>query len=381
MNTFRQHIASLLLPTIVFGYAAYSNALLVLKDKKSAEAVQVEAVSISGMLDGEVTKDLDSLYKKQLPHRDVAVGYGGNARYALFGTGRKGVVVGNDGWLFTNEEFKKISETDIKNAVVKINGVKANLAAMGITLVVLPLPAKSDIYHQHVSEMLRSSDMVSAYETFMKELQLASIPVVDVKTEFMSQQQNVDVFLKSDTHWSPAGAKLAAELTGKTVGTLGVDIAAGEVNVVSSKDTTIWGDLTKFITSPDYADDIGLKPEKIELFRTEMKSAEGNLDLFGETASAPVMLVGTSYSANENWSFVDYLRQSLSVDVVNVAKEGLGPGVPMMDLLNSNTLKEAKPKLILWEFPVRYLDSKSLWERKIQQHHGHGAPTTGKDNV
>jgi alginate O-acetyltransferase complex protein AlgJ len=381
MSTLRQHFATLLLPTIVFGFATYSNASLFFKKSIEAEAVQVVPMSISGMLDGDVTKDLDSLYKKQLPHRNMAVGLGGNMRYAVFGTGRKGVVVGNQGWLFTNEEFREIKAADITDAVQNIRDVQFRLRAMGIELLVMPLPAKADIYGEYLAARMQSNKMAKAYDAFLSELQKSGVAVVDTKIHFIAYRDAADLFLKSDTHWSPIGAELASEAAKTAIDKMGLELAQSQIEIVPEKPVEVWGDLSKFITLPDYAADIGLQPETVALFRTQTKADGSGLDVFGTETTSPVILVGTSYSANENWSFVDYLRQSLNTDVVNVAKSGLGPGVPMMDLLKSDTLTQNKPTIIVWEFPVRYLGSENLWKRKAVVGENHKAELAGDDNV
>jgi alginate O-acetyltransferase complex protein AlgJ len=378
MSNFRKNFAHLLLPTIVFGYAACSNISLLFKSGLEVEAAPV---SISDMLDGEVTKDWDSLYKKQLPHRNVAVGLGGNARYSVFGTGRKGVVVGDQGWLFTNEEFKDIKDADIVDAVKNIREVQSRLEVMGIALVVLPLPAKSDIYSAQVPKRMQSDAMARAYNSFLIALKKSEVNVVDTKSHFIAYKDAADIFLKSDTHWSPIGAELASAATKISIDNLKLSLVQNQIEIVPEQPIEIWGDLTKFITLPNYAADIGLHPEKVPLFRTQTKSEEVGIDVFGTETSAPVMLVGTSYSANENWSFADYLRQSLGLDVVNVAKEGLGPGVPMLELLQSNTLTQGKPKIIVWEFPVRYLGNENLWKRTTAVTVDHIATHAGDDNV
>jgi alginate O-acetyltransferase complex protein AlgJ len=381
MSTLRQYVTTLMLPTIVFGYAAYSNVFFLFNNDTAVETVQMAPMSISGVLDGDVTKDLDSLYKKQLPHRDVAVGLSGNARFAVFGTGRKGVVVGNQGWLFTNEEFKEIDDADIVDAVNNIRDVQARLAAQGIALLVLPLPAKADIYREHLPARMQSDGMAKAYNSLLTSLRKSEVATVDTKSYFIAHKAGKDIFLKSDTHWSPRGAELASDAVKLTMMKMHLMLEPEKIAVVPEKPVEVWGDLTKFITLPDYAENIGLQRETVALFRTHIQTDQTGLDVFGTETSTPVMLVGTSYSANENWSFVDYLRQSLGVDVVNVAKEGLGPGVPMMDLLHSETLTQNKPKIIIWEFPVRYLGSKTLWKRKPVSASGHGALLGGDDNV
>jgi alginate O-acetyltransferase complex protein AlgJ len=381
MSTLRQHISTLLLPTVVFGYAAYSNSMMLAARGARAEAQQIGTVSVSGMLDGEVTRDLDALYKKELPHRDASVGLAGNARFALLGTGRRGVVVGRQGWLFTNEEFKPVDRNDIADAVRHIAGVKARLDAKGIELVILPLPAKSDVYSSQLPNRLQSDVMQSAYAEFLPALRAVGLHVVDARGALLAQKKRGNVFLKSDTHWSPAGARAASEAAAAAIGSFGLLPEPRQVAVIPEPPVSIWGDLTKFITLPEYAASVGIEPESVALFRTKMQSTETKLDLFGADAAVPVMLVGTSYSANENWSFADYLRQSLSADVVNAAKEGLGPGVPMLELLDSDVLNSDPPKIIVWEFPVRYIGGANLWERNVTVGSSHHLGAPGGGNV
>ena len=381
MSTLRQYVAIFLLPAILFGYAAYSNAFVLLSGGTKDKVAELGSVSMSGMLDGEVTKDLDSLYKRELPHRDAAVGLAGNARYALFGTGRKGVVVGSDGWLFTNEEFRQIGRFEIEDAVLHIAEVKSKLAEMGVTLVVLPLPAKSDVYREFLPKRVKYNVMAATYADFLSALGASGIHAVDTRSTLLAEKDKHEVFLRSDTHWSPFGANVTARAADSELRALGIELTPGQIALLQKPPVSIWGDLTKYITLPEYASEIGLKPESVAQFRTQMESQEASLDLFGDNVPVSVMLVGTSYSANENWSFVDYLRQALSVDVVNVAKEGLGPGIPIMELLNSDILSVTKPKIVFWEFPVRYLGTPSLWKREKPAGNGHETKTAGGGNA
>jgi alginate O-acetyltransferase complex protein AlgJ len=364
MPSLRQYTATLLLPSAFFGYALYANsALLTNAASPAAQASEARNLSLSYVMDGEATRDLDTLYKNELPHRAASVGLFGNARYALLGAGRKGVIVGDDGWFFTAEEFKTVSPSDIDDAVQRIVEVKRELEARGIQLVLAPLPAKSDLYAEDVPSLVRSAAMADAYRDFSTALQKQGIIVADTRATMLTAKPFGDVFLKSDTHWSPAGANAAAEAVQSSLQLSGVDLAPQDLTAQWQTPVTLWGDLTKFVTSPDYAPTVGLAEESVPIYRTRVSEAASGADIFGDDSSVPVMLVGTSYSANENWSFADFLRQSLQADVVNVAKEGLGPGVPMMDLLAGSTLNETDPTVVVWEFPVRYLGIKTLWQR------------------
>jgi alginate O-acetyltransferase complex protein AlgJ len=40
---------------------------------------------------------------------------------------------------------------------------------------------------------------------------------------------------------------------------------------------------------------------------------------------------------------------------MNYAKEGMGPYAPMLAYLNSEDLRSAPPRLVIWELPERYV--------------------------
>ncbi len=365
MPSLRQCTALFLLPSAFFGYALYANSTLLMNAASpAAQASERKDLSLSYVIDGEATRDLDSLYKNELPHRAASVGLFGNARYALLGAGRKGVIVGQDGWFFTAEEFKTVSTKDIDDAADRVASIKRDLDSRGIRLVLAPLPAKSDLYAEEVPAFVRSSAMADAYSSFSAALEQRGIPVADTRAAMLTAKPFGEVFLKSDTHWSPAGAKAAAEAIQSSLQKNGVTLPSQELTAQWQTPVSLWGDLTKFVTSPAYAPTVGLSEESVPIYRTAVNADASGGDIFGDDASVPVMLVGTSYSANENWSFADFLRQSLRADVVNVAREGLGPGVPMMDLLAGSALDETAPTVVVWEFPVRYLGTNTLWKRE-----------------
>ncbi|MDH4413405.1 MAG: hypothetical protein QE484_08870 [Rhizobium sp.] len=371
MPSLRQYTALFLLPSTFFGYAVYANSTLLLDmASPAAQASEPNNLSLSYVIDGEATRDLDTVYKNELPHRAPSVGLFGNVRYALLGAGRKGVIVGDEGWFFTSEEFKSVPTKDIDDAVDHIAKIRDDLQARGITLVLAPLPAKSDIYAEEVPSLLRSAAMADAYGAFTAALEQRDITVADMRKALLAAKPFGEVFLKSDTHWSPAGAKAAAEAVQSSAQKTGIDLPSQELTAEWQTPVSLWGDLTKFVTSPDYAPRVGLSEESVPIYRTSVSADASGTDIFGDDSSVPVMLVGTSYSANETWSFADFLRQALQADVVNVAKEGLGPGVPMMDLLAGTALDEAMPSVIVWEFPVRYLGTKSLWQRAGEKAEG-----------
>ena len=48
--------------------------------------------------------------------------------------------------------------------------------------------------------------------------------------------------------------------------------------------------------------------------------------------------------------------------VLNLAEEGKGPIAPMRAFLDSATLRDTPPEVVIWEFPIRYLGQTQLWD-------------------
>uniref|UniRef100_A0A2A3JQQ4 AlgX/AlgJ SGNH hydrolase-like domain-containing protein n=1 Tax=Alloyangia mangrovi TaxID=1779329 RepID=A0A2A3JQQ4_9RHOB len=117
------------------------------------------------------------------------------------------------------------------------------------------------------------------------------------------------------------------------------------------------GDLVSYVTSGELAPLVGLSAERVTPYEAVSipSGQEAALDLFGEAGAGEVVdLVGTSYSANPNWSFAEALKLELGRDVINYATEGQGPFVPMRDYLQKRA-PETAATTVLWEIPLRYL--------------------------
>jgi alginate O-acetyltransferase complex protein AlgJ len=69
----------------------------------------------------------------------------------------------------------------------------------------------------------------------------------------------------------------------------------------------------------------------------------------------PVVLTGTSYSLRAN--FAGFLQQALTAKVLNAAKDGGGFLLATTQYLKDDAFRSAKPKLLLWELPERFLYS------------------------
>ncbi len=309
----------------------------------------------TSVMTGEATAELDSRFKVALPHRDLSIGLIGAARYLLMGEGRKGVITGSDGWLFTAEEGHGLPENP-DHTVAAIAEVRTQLAAKGVKLVVVPVPAKIDVYRDKAGHPELSIAMETEYGRFMLALQAVGIPAVDTRPSLLQGRTIGDMFYPTDTHWTAAGARaVAQQITASGLLPMGnTDYAP-----VTGEATTFFGDLVSFVTNETLAPRVGLAAEQVDPY-VATPANDALVDLFAADV-AGIVLVGTSYSANPRWSFAEAIKMALRQDVLNVAEEGQGPLRPMQTYLASAELRDAPPEYVLWEIPVRYVSDTSVW--------------------
>lgn len=337
----------LLLPVAFFGYALLGNLALF-------AAPDLRLPALDGIWKGGTTAEIDTLYRENLPHKSPAVGLIGAARYTLLHEGRKGVVVGHDGRLFTAEEFRASAEPPAAytDALEQIGGIAAELRTQGAALVVAPVPAKSDLLARFSPDPEAPAQMQALYGRFIADLTAQGVPAVDTRPALDALEAP---FLRTDTHWTPEGARaVAARIAGSGL----VDTGETAFTQTPEAPKEFAGDLVRYITSDTLAPRLGLAPERVAPYHAVAQSAPdagAALDIFGSAAAPDQLdLVGTSYSANPNWSFAEALRLELGRDVINHAQEGQGPFGPMKDYLAQRSADESGT-VVLWEIPLRYL--------------------------
>lgn len=345
------HLAlKLIVPVAFFGYAAFANLTLFTGTDGD--------VQVSGsLLKGGITQEIDTLYRDTLPHKDPSVGLIGALRFVLLDEGRQGVEVGQSGVLFTAEELRPVHNDLYAEALTRIAQTRQDMAEAGLTLIIAPVPAKIDVMAQWAPDARAALDMAALYDRFQGDLQALGLTVVDTRPALQAVPQP---YFATDTHWTPEGAAAVAQ----AIAAAPVLEPGSEVFVPEPVNSTpLVGDLVSYITSDTLAQMLGLTEAPVTPYRAVLHPAAdgkdtGTLDLFG-SGGGGVDLVGTSYSANPNWSFDAALALALNRDVVNHAEEGQGPFAPMrayLDRLDPLALPEA----VIWEIPVRYLTDPAL---------------------
>jgi alginate O-acetyltransferase complex protein AlgJ len=309
-------------------------------------------------IDGEITASIESSYEDELPIRHPSGAALNALTYGLFGEGRKGVVVGQAGWLFSKEEYDwtPSSDENLRANLDYVAEVAKELAAKGIKLQIALLPEKADIYADHLLRP-RPAAHEGKYAMVRQALLGTGAAVPDLRQPLEEASVAGAVFVPTDTHWTVAGAGIVAKALAETF-PAPEQLASAEFQLRPDAPVHHDGDLTRFIDLGPFA---GMMPRTDDLVTPVVATAAGGSvdDFLGDstgTNTPGIALVGTSYSANKLWSFEPQLKGALGADIVNYAEEGHGPIVPMRNFMEKLEKGTVSVKTVIWEMPLRYLD-------------------------
>ncbi len=274
--------------------------------------------------------------------------------FGLFGNGRPGVLVGTDGWLYSDEEFKHFpgEAAEVAWKVSLIEAVRDDFKKRDIDLVVALIPSKSRICPEHLGRYHFPDYADARYSTVRSMLSDRGIAAPDLVGPLVAEKPSQAVFLRTDTHWTSRGAEVVAESLAASVDFEGKGDSAFKVE--AGEPLSHKGDLVKFLPLGPLQASWGPANDDVVLRQVVADGGGGGLGLFDEV-TIPVALVGTSYSEQTNWGFRESLKLHMGADVLDAAVEGRGPVVVMLDYLENKALEQTPPKLVVWEIPERFM--------------------------
>ncbi|EPL06230.1 alginate O-acetyltransferase [Pseudomonas sp. CF161] len=312
------------------------------------------------VLNGRWTKAVETHYDKEFPIKRLGTNLWAALDFKLFNEGRPGVVLGRDQWLYSDEEFNPIvnEELNLQGNYALVEGVRQTLKAKGVKLVMAIVPAKVRLYPEHLGDVQPASIHANLYQDFHARVAADKILAPDLLGPLQqAKQRGEQVFLRTDTHWTPNGAEIAARQLAKAIAEK-APLSGQPQRFVTEAEQTVEhkGDLRLFLPLDPLFENLMPAQEPLQKRVTRAADDQPAADdaLFADN-QVPVALIGTSYSANPNWNFVGALKQALHSDVVNYAEDGHGPILPMLSYLKSDAFKNDPPQVLIWEFPERYL--------------------------
>lgn len=316
-------------------------------------ALDYERSSSLTFLDGKVAADFEHFLVKGHPWRDFAVNAWAAAELVVLGEGKPGVIIGSQGWLYSRDEFAlpsqrgEVREWNLRQVAAEVSA----LEAAGVRVYLLPVPPKVEIEPGQVPATLARHALRS--EDFTDFLTARGIRWIDARPALRAAQTaGVPVFFRSETHWTPEGARVVAEAVAARLRADGF-VGDARFNVTPAGQATLVSDLENFVPVRPHFGDLLPAPERYTRYNVSSDVvADDAAALFGD-AGRPVALVGTSYSADERWGFAAWLRAALGSDIDNISEKARGPFVPMARFRAQQADGTSSARWVVWEVPVR----------------------------
>lgn len=293
------------------------------------------------------------------------------------------VVKGSDGWLFFTPELRYLSAgtfwgpqaAAVSQALTKdsadplpaILDFKAQLTKAGIDLLIVPVPAKAQIYPEMLDARLKGALLDEAQKSFYSVLIKNGVKVLDLATAFRAAKSTVSapLYCKQDTHWSSAACQLAArQIAQAIVQSPWLKALPKRQYVQNSQNITITGDLWGMLN------DSTLAKENLTVNIIQEKNTQG-LAPVGTSRQSPIVLLGDSHNLVfstggdmlvSGAGLPDHLAAALGIPVDVVAVRGSGATPARVNLLRRVDNMAGK-KLVIWCFTVREFTEGQGWKK------------------
>ena len=285
-------------------------------------------------------------------------------------------IPGADGWLFLRPELRHIGvgpfwgeaaakvskatspdKADPLPAIVDFHG---QLKAMGIELILAPVPCKALVYADKLGGPAEGR-MDTIHQEFYQQLAAKGVKVLDLADAFAKEKAKDAAgplfYCKTDTHWSPYACELTAKLIKQRLDSPAWLKAKPDAFTTATETRTIIGDLT---------DGKGAEELPVRV----VTGADGTALV---DKNSPVILLGDSHtlvfhSGEELHGTGAGLAEQLAaelgiaVDVIGVRGSGATPArVNLLRRAKAEPAYLAGKKVVIWCFAAREFTESTGW--------------------
>ena len=269
---------------------------------------------------------------------------------------------GCPGWLYLADELRPHAGADAASAARArvVAQVRDRLAQRNIALAVVLVPDKSRVVSAQLCGLHRPAAFAPRLEDFGRSLAAAGVVVADTTAALQAVPAS---FLRTDTHWSEAGAQSAAQAVAARVRTLGLALQpARQWQLTPGPVVPRPGDLVRLAGLDALPAALQPPPEGDTRTRFAEASAApagaaparaAEDDLFGDSQLPQAVLVGTSFSNTSQ--FPAFLAAALGTPVANFARDGGNFWGSADAYFKGPAFRDTPPRLVVWEIPERTL--------------------------
>ena len=291
-------------------------------------------------------------------------------------------IEGSDGVFYRVQSDLRLQHPMDDIVVGQLAQLARVLEDQGTTLIYVNVPTKGQAMPQYLPPEAAAygydpAVMQANYQDVTDRLNAAGVPAPDLMTAMLGAKPDEKVFFQADFHWTPDGARLAAQAIGEMIRSLPAYAEVTPVEFTSQeaapevafsglrrelqtycKDTLPQVEATTWVTTRATdgqlsAADIFADADPADA-EPAAPQAEGEaLDIFGTGSDeASLVLVGTSFSDSSINNFAGFLSEYAGIEAVNYAITGGNQFGSMTSYLTSREFAEDRPTFLVWENPI-----------------------------
>ena len=232
------------------------------------------------------------------------------------------------------------------------------LAKRGVELLVVVVPGKPSIYPEILNPILYglSGLNISLGRRFVDTLQTLNVNVVNLYPVLQAAKQKDRagdfLYLNTDTHWTPRGAKIAAKAIAEKVRKMPI---ANELPHENFTDSLVSADRTGDVAT--MADlEYAFPVQTVEAY--QIKNAKGPRQ--NDFRKSKILILGDSYSriyetdAPMSAGWISQFASELQTPVAAIVSDGGASTLVREKLARKSGVLKGK-KLVVWEFVERDL--------------------------
>lgn len=284
------------------------------------------------------------------------------AQFAWLRDGGEKALVGRDGWLFYKPGFddmlaraSPLARTT-NDPVAAIVAFRDALATRGIHLLLMPAPNKESIYPDQLTRRVPPGQTVVTPTTrdLLTRLRSAGVECVDLFAVFAAARTNspAPLYLKQDSHWSPAGVAAAARTVAQRLFELGWTKPGRAQFREHPLPVRRFGDVLLMLQSAQVQQAAG--PELVPCVQVVRDDAQP----YRDDAQSEILILGDSflriYERDEPGAagFVAHLAKELRQPLTSLVNDGGASTLVRQELHRRPALLQNK-RVVVWEFVER----------------------------
>jgi len=288
------------------------------------------------------------------------------ARFELFGDAGHKALVGRNDWWFFRRGVQYLTEPvpdrtpDNKGhqaAMSAILDFRDQLAAMGIELLVVPVPGKASVYPDQLTTRADGPMLHTPTDSLLQELNQADVQTVNLLQVFRTARNQPDhetLYLPRDTHWSPVGLRLAAKVVARKIREM-TDFGPVHPQAYETRSAVVHrlGDIVRMLQAP-----MVNRLYPADTIRCEQVISSTTGELYEDRDDSPILVLGDSflriYEQDEPKSagFIAHLARELSIPLSSIVNDGGASTLVRQELTRKPEMLRSK-KLVVWEFIER----------------------------